>query len=235
MTNQGQTKYRILEFIKEFILIALMPLNAIFYGLDFISALDLQFEKWGRVEFPISVGVYFLISLWEIIKLREQIKKAQDNSPNIEIIKYGVEKKYFRQLENDALFIEFINNPKNLTGKNTAERVHATVKWIDSKNQTYNVNTGRWFYPDPQNFKPLELQSVEIEPNNETKKLHIAIKRPDCEWHEIWSRSDDNKDIYAQLHEKKYSVIVSLKGRNVDKQFLFWVDVIKSGFSIEQQ
>lgn len=221
-------KLRITGLLLSFLYIALA------YTLDGFSFLNLDYTLWKRVGIPISIFIYFGLSFWEILKLRNDNNNYRDTLPILFLKKCGIEDKYLSGVQNAALFAEFVNNPKHLTGSNTAEKVHATIKWINSSGKLYSLNQGRWWYPYPQTYKPLELQTVDIEPNNETKKLHLAIKRPDCEWCEIWDRTEDGHEVFPPLPEDQYKVEINLKGRNVDQDFTLIVDVSKSSFSIHQ-
>jgi hypothetical protein len=190
-----------------------------------VSAIDIaiQLSQWGVIKndiiLPIGLSVFLVFGAIAILRAKIELNNLNNTLPNIEAVSIPkVNDKYLDGMHKDAVGIEFINNPKNAALNCVAEKVYATIGWIDSKKNTEETNHGRWWFAAGDNLSPSQKQTVDIPPNGQSKLLQFAIKDPDDDKFKAWFRTRDGKDVERILSKKDYTVIVTLN----DNHKLSW-------------
>lgn len=82
---------------------------------------------------------------------------------------------------------------------------------------------GRWWRPNEDNLTPLQKQTVDILPNGQEAKLHIAMKYPTDNYFRAWGRTQDDKSDEVELSQRKYRVKIELRGIGVNEKYSYWV------------
>jgi hypothetical protein len=94
-----------------------------------------------------------------------------------------------------AYGIEFKNVPKHPSDKSAALKVSATVRWINMDGKFIRENHGRWFITNRErDVGKVELQTIDIYPNDSSAKLYFAITSTDNKHLYTWSRIKDEPE-----------------------------------------
>lgn len=177
------------------------------------------YRQWAIFAFifsSMSISITTQIKLWIFTK----------QLPKLKIKNYDIEVKTFKIEPNILMaYIEIANEPNHISVNSKAMNVRANIDWHDN----LQVNCGRWFYSNRERPYISDLQTVNISPNGEIKKLHFAaIKEKDQKIHAIWRDKDNNlmEDVFHGSPQNLDLAITLKDTKGIEKHLFFNISLI---------
>ena len=166
---------------------------------------------------PLVWFVIIAVTFWgtwsQFIKPQMALYRLLNAQPKIVMKDFDIDTKHFK----DGKY--YLCPCVEVLAENaSAERVHATAKWItaDTRKMVVGENPGRWWIANEDLGKGvIEQQYVTLEANGMTRRFHIARKDPKTGTLAAWYRNQDGTESIQYLKNNgKYVVEITFLSSN---------------------
>ncbi len=226
---------------------SLQVVLAVISGLNIAGPLilDVQqiFPSW-QWQYHILTGffVFCVVMIWIILSFSVPLHQIQNSKPNIVWFKNSCTALYRRDDNGKpkmdeylyhALQIWFKNQPKEATDDSVAKKVTALVTVYDKENKVILPTAPGVFIITESLYYAANIGWEEVvdewDPNDEPRKLQIAIKRSEDQSAYMYAKAN----IQTEIKEGSYYIEVELKGTRITSLQPFWFELNNSGSGYE--
>ena len=211
--------------------------SGIALGGAFVSAIDLasRLNGWGIIQNPNifwwEIGFMLVFGIIAILRARIDLIAYKNTLPKINSATMPIweGKDWQDGTHMNVLGVEFKNISNHPSGNNSAMKVFATVKWINTNGELVRENHGRWHVTNRKRDKQnAMLETVDLYANGQKGQLHFAMKSPNGEHFWAWARINDEQEEHFELADGIYKVEIILKdSRGLSWKYYYDVDARK--------
>ena len=145
--------------------------------------------------------------------------------PIIKLVDFGFEIKAWNNgPPSVCAYIDVTNEPKegSLNDVNSLG-VYPTITWTDENSYLVEENHGRWFIPNEDKTGAIPLQTVDLDANGLSRRLHFTYSISQNMVLQSLYRTSDNKIDSKQRGEQRgYYITIDLKDKRTSKAKFFF-------------